>query len=271
MDIVGADIPALLDMDIIDREALTPCTLTNRLAKRSKYTTRDGEEAFVDEWYIPLTRSKRNHLHVERFFPAKVLVTRARLQKLHRHLFHPSAQKLFNLIKSSRPEHATQATIKVAKDVSTHCDPCQRRQHRPSRFRVTLGSENVRFNERIIIGIMTLDNLPVLHFVDDGTHFSAAHFLYDVSTPTVWKNILQCWTSIYTGLPNRILTDQGSQFGELFIHMARESDIEVNRIGIEAHSSVDLRERYHESLRTTFRKIISEHPDIARKLAWPLL
>lgn len=40
---------------------------------------------------------------------------------------------------------------------------------------------------------------------------------------------------MYNGLPNSILTDQGSQAGEIFVHMACESDIDVGRTDVEEH------------------------------------
>lgn len=117
---------------------------------------------------------------------------------------------------------------------------------------------------------MVLDRDPVLHIVDDATKFSAARFLPDVSTDTVWKIIVECWASIYTGLPNGILTDQGSQFGERFIDLARVSKVEVNRTRVEAHASLGLGERYHRPLRSTFRKMKASRPDVNKDLALAL-
>ena len=64
--------------------------------------------------------------------------------------------------------------------------------------------------------IIYLDDGPVLHIVDEGTHFSAARFLPEVSTKAIWKTFLQRWVTVYTGLPHKILVDQGSSFGHLF-------------------------------------------------------
>jgi len=67
---------------------------------------------------------------------------------------------------------------------------------------------------------MYLDGLPVLHVIDEGTRFSAARFLPNVETKTVWRVFLECWVTIYTGLPQKILVDQGSNFGPLFASIA---------------------------------------------------
>lgn len=270
LDIVDADIPALLGMDVMDKESLTHCTVSNRLIKRIVHKDSNGTEIFVDDWYVPMVRSRSNHLYAEMHLSTAMYFTRTQLSRLHRQFFHPSAQKLFNLMKRARPEEATPETLEVLKDLSRRCDPCQRIQNAPIRFRVTLGAEEVRFNERILIDIMVLEGDPVLHIVDDATKFSAARFLPDVSTDTIWRMIVECWASIYTGLPNRILTDQGSQFGERFIDLAHVSNVEVNRTGIEAHAILGLGERYHGPLRSTFRKIKASRADANKRLALAL-
>ena len=87
--------------------------------------------------------------------------------------------------------------------------------------------------------IMYLDSKPkskpVLHIVDEGTKFSAAVILPDISTSTVWETILTCWANIYTGLPNRVLVDQGTNFGNTFVQIAFIADVDANETGIEAH------------------------------------
>ena len=72
---------------------------------------------------------------------------------------------------------------------------------------------------------------------------------------------------IYTGLPNRILVDQGSNLGDLFINLGEISNVEVQRTGIEAHSSLGLGERYHHPLRHTYRKILCENPKVEPRQA----
>lgn len=43
-DIVNANSPVLLLMAIMDKESLTPCTLSNQLAKRARCTTEDRKQ-----------------------------------------------------------------------------------------------------------------------------------------------------------------------------------------------------------------------------------
>lgn len=114
---------------------------------------------------------------------------------------------------------------------------------------------------------MTIDAKKVLHVVDEGTRFSAARFLDDESTATIWKNLIKCWVSIYTGLPNRIIVDQGSHFGPSFVHMAHLRGLNVEHKCIESHNSLGVGERYHQPLRKTYRKIFAAHPKADPTLA----
>ncbi len=78
-----------------------------------------------------------------------------------------------------------------------------------------------------MMDIMYIDSMPVLHIVDEATRFSAAQFLANIGTKAIWDALLRCWATVYTGLPNRILVDQGSQLGksEPFISLARRSNV----------------------------------------------
>lgn len=188
--------------------------------------------------------------------------TRAQLTKMHRQFFHPSSEKLFKLLKRAQPGDATPETLKTLDDINKRCGPCQRIQNGPVRFRVSFGAENVCFNERILMDVMYIDGKPVLHIVDDGTHFGAARFLPDVSTGTIWSTLLKCWSTIYSGLPNRILTEQGTAFGDSFVYLAAVCNVQVDHTGVEAHSSLGLGERYHQPLRNTFRKLKLDFPSV---------
>lgn len=267
-DIVQADIPPLLGMDVLDREELVADTVFNRLARRSVSTQEDGATVYVDEWFISLVRSKSGHVYVPFNYASRNYFTRTQLEKLHQQFFHPSATRLFNLLKRARPEDATPETLDILRDISKRCDPCQRIRPAPTRFRVSFGTENARFNERIMMDIMYIDSSPVLHIVDEGTRFAVARFLPDMSTKTVWDTLLSCWASIYTGLPNRILVDQGTNLGksEPFFSLAARANVEVQSTGTEAHSSLGIGERYHEPVRTTFRKLLLQYPMVRKTL-----
>ena len=83
-----------------------------------------------------------------------------------------------------------------------------------------MGAESVRSNSKVFIDIMYLDREPVPHLVDDVTRFSAARFLRNVPLETIWETILMFWATVDTGLPHKLLVDQGSQFQKRFVELA---------------------------------------------------
>ena len=264
MDVVAANVPALLGLDVLDEHSLTPNTVSNELVKCSAIPSDTGVTVHY-WWNVPMTRF-HGHVYVAMSIATPLFYSTEQLRKLHRQFAHPSTDKLYKLLRRARPEDTSPETFATLQELARRCDTCQRIQSGPVRFRVSFGAENVKFNERIYMDIMYIDGKPVLHIVDEGTHFSAAAFLPDVSTKTIWTTILECWAAIYTGLPHKILVDQGSQFGELFVSIGAASKVQVDRTGIEAHSSLGIGERYHQPLRNTYRKLKIDFANVAPQL-----
>ena len=69
--------------------------------------------------------------------------------------------------------------------------------------------ENTRFNAEAYIDFMYIEGSPVLHMVDDATHFSAAQFVEPLTTESVRETIRTSWAIVYTGLPNALVFDDG--------------------------------------------------------------
>ena len=80
-----------------------------------------------------------------------------------------------------------------------------------------MGAKNTRFNAKVYIDFMYIEGPPVLLMVDDATHFSAAQFFETLITESVWETILTLWTTVYTGLPNTLVFDNGSHFRDTFV------------------------------------------------------
>lgn len=175
---------------------------------------------------------------------------------------------LFNLLSGSRPEEATPETSEILKDISDRCDPCQRRRTGPTRFQVSFGSTEALLNERMIIYIMHIDQSPVYHIVDEGTQFAASRFLDIIDVEAIWREIIQCWASIYTGMHNYMRLDQATQLGKImaFVTIETRCNVQVDATGTELHSRLGLGERYHAPQRNTFRKLHHEHPNAPKEL-----
>jgi hypothetical protein len=108
---------------------------------------------------------------------------------------------------------------------------------------------------------------PVLTIVDAGTTFTSATFLLAATAKAVWDAFLQCWTTVYTGFPESILTDQGSLFTSADWHAAcNASRILLRHTGIESHNSLGTGERYHGPLRRIFKKVTASYPSVTAEL-----
>lgn len=232
-EIVCADVPALLGLYVLDSNHLSSDTTFNLLAKRTRLINDDGTVVYIDKWSVPLFRGSRKHVYacIGNKTAVDILFTRSKLVRLHLHFFHPSAEKLFNILRRARPDEATPQTKAILQDITKRCNPCQRIQNAPHSFRVSFGTPEARFNERIMVDLMTIDGQKILHVVDEGTRFSVAQLLEDESNETIWNTLIKCWLTIYTGLPNRILVDQGRNLGPLFVHMSHLRRVAVEHNG----------------------------------------
>ena len=114
--------------------------------------------------------------HMFLMWPEHILFTTAELTRMHKHFYHPSANKLFNLLKRAVPEEATSETLRVLKEISGRCDPFQRMGTKPITFQVAM-PDDIVFNHQLALDLMWIESSALLHVVDTHTHFSAAQFL----------------------------------------------------------------------------------------------
>ena len=89
---------------------------------------------------------------------------------------------------------------------------CEKHASRPKQFKVTVGTDDLRFNQILAVDIIYINEKPVLHVVDEATHYQAAVSLRRFSAEETWKAILHCWFRVYLGPPDYLLVDQGTNF-----------------------------------------------------------
>ncbi len=80
---------------------------------------------------------------------------------LKRYDHHVYATRLYTLLRRARPEETSAENLGLLEDLTKRCDPCQRIQRGPTRFRVSFGAEDTLFNERVLIDVMYLDGTPI--------------------------------------------------------------------------------------------------------------
>lgn len=139
----------------------------------------------VDGWYIQPYRIG-THLYTPLLLPSiPTILTRHQLSELDQSFFQPSVDNLFKLIRRAHPEEAHDDTRDILEDFTARCESCQRMKTGPKRSRVSFRTEDVVFNEQVLIAVMYIDSGAFLQSVEDSMHFSAARFLPNVSTTTI--------------------------------------------------------------------------------------
>lgn len=96
-DVVPATVPLLISIDVLDKEMLVAYNVQNLMDSR-RYC-----------WSLPVVRSNKRMF--VRWDTATLLHARAELSKLHKQLWHPYSEKLYNHLKRMKPEDTTSETL----------------------------------------------------------------------------------------------------------------------------------------------------------------
>jgi hypothetical protein len=143
---------------------------------------------------------------------SEAMFTEAELKHVHRSFGHPSVVALWNVLRNARPEEVSPATRAALESISRDCWVCAGRARKPRYFKLTVGADDFRFTHIVAVDVMYLSGRPVLHFVDEATHFAAAKFLKNTTATETWKALCSSWTRIYLGPPAYLRIDQGVNF-----------------------------------------------------------
>lgn len=109
------------------------------------------------------------------------------------------------------------------------------------------------------VDVIYIKGKPVLHLVDEATHYMAAVFLRNLKSETIWRAILKCWSHVYVGPPEFLHIDQGSSFiSQQFRASAEVEGIQIHEAPIENPASMSHTERYHGPLHNAFIKLKSD-------------
>ena len=111
------DVPLLLGLEFLDQYGMTVEVSENLL------TSDEGE------WNLPLTR-KLGHLYLK--WSTKVPYTSGEIRKIHRHLFRPTSDRLYAVMKRANPEHCSPQDLHKLEEITARCDICQRLSRAPA-------------------------------------------------------------------------------------------------------------------------------------------
>jgi hypothetical protein len=125
---------------------------------------------------LPVVR-KMGHAYLE--WPEEVLYTESEVRKIHSAFYHPSADKLFNLIRRANPSVATSSLLNTIKHISKACLACQEYSIQHTRFKVAIPEIGIVFNRQVAMDLMFMKvgtgrSRPLLHVVDVETNVSSA-------------------------------------------------------------------------------------------------
>lgn len=182
-------------------------------------------------------------------------LTEPELRQLHRRFGHPSVNRLHDLLTRAGQEDVSRDTIKR---ISRICEYCQKHGKSPGRFKFTL-RKDTEFNHSIFVDVMYIQGSPILHVVDESTRFQAARWLLDMTAKHTWETLRLCWIDVYTGPPEYIVNDAGTNFdSKEFKQYATTMAITTKTVPVEAHWSIGLVEKYHTVLRRAYMIVAAE-------------
>ena len=119
---------------------------------------------------------------------------------------------LYKLLKRAKTADVDEKTRVKIEEITKRCSTCAIHSSKPKYFMLTVGNEDDRFNHCVAVDIMFINNKPILHVVDEVTHFQEATWLRNSTSAEVWKSFLRCWSMVYIGPPDYLRVDQGTNF-----------------------------------------------------------
>lgn len=82
------------------------------------------------------------------------------------------------------------------------CNTCKIEAENPLRFKMKIGTGDLRFKQDVQVDTKFLRGRPVPKMVYHAKHFCAESFLKSQSSAEVWEEIRLMWSLVYIGPPN---------------------------------------------------------------------
>lgn len=105
---------------------------------------------------------------------------------LHRSFKQPLLNALDMLLRQSNGPTLDKTTVQFVEKNQKYCNICIEPEPSPRRFKLTVGSEELRMNHRAQLNTMFLCGQPDLNMVDKAIHFWAPHFSRTNPRPGFW-------------------------------------------------------------------------------------
>lgn len=89
------------------------------------------------------------------------------MHRIHMTFDHPSISSMISLLKrASDSDELEPGPRKALQMIRDECNTCRRNDDKPRLFKVTIGSDRLRFNNSVQVDPMFIRNRPDLHMVD---------------------------------------------------------------------------------------------------------
>lgn len=178
---------------------------------------------------------------------------------MHLGFYRPSTDKLLNLYKTERPEGASKKTKHIFEEIKRQCKPREYHEPRPLRFSATILGV-ITFIKIVVVDLMWILGKPILHVVDEDTHYFAVRFLPVESTEEMWETFMVCRVSTCMVFPDSLKSDSGS----VFESTKRNKYVPIVKVTVEispgaSSNSMGVVNRYHEPLRRILLNIMLGH------------
>jgi hypothetical protein len=163
--VVPQNVPLLIGTDMLDAQQWYIRNVTDELVSTSG-------------WTLPIERWQGHYWFRQGFDepPVSTRFTRTQLYHLHRHFRHPGAAKMYELLRRTKAEDLSPATLAVLQDISEYCRSCQVFRNKEVTFSSRLKADAL-FNRSIELDLCYMDSRPVLHITDKDTKYGASRFV----------------------------------------------------------------------------------------------
>jgi hypothetical protein len=198
------------------------------------------------------------------------LLIEIELRRLHRRFDHSSTRRLYEIL--TRSDHDN-IESRVIEHLNKYCHHCQLHEKSFERFSFSIRNSDSEFNFNILMNILYIEikfeneNKLVLHLMNEAIRFQVDRWLRNISARHVWDQFRTCWIDTYLKSSDVIIADSDKQFvSREFKSYADNMRIIVKIVSIEAHHSIEMMKRYHESLRRAYSIITVEITEIDSEL-----
>ena len=128
----------------------------------------------------------------------------------------------------------------------------------PGYFKFTLCND-MEFNYQVLVDIMFIDSKPILYVIDTATSFQAVQFFHNMTAKETWHTLHLAQIDTYIESLDTFISDTGTNFTSTeFKANTCIIAIEVEKVPVEAHNSIDKLEQYYVPLRRVFQVIIGD-------------